>query len=220
MDERPLDDPRVSELLDELLDSEWTYVGEARHLVDPDDTDLLLRLSQECDRRLESRDAKAGRDRLHRVRGKLKTAAVLNEHLPMTPLEKLTSRPTRTPGRRKRIKRNSTGVALPGYEAYHDRLTQWMEQNGLSQSLMAQRLSVDPSYLSRAIRGERKNRDLFLKIETLTGIAAPLVVDGELIEAGGPGGSDDPDDAGNPDQAGGEDQQHTLAFNDDFDKVH
>lgn len=206
--ERP-DDQRVSRILDELEEARWTYLGDVRHLVDPDDSELLEKLADACDRRLESALTAERRERLGRIRKRLRTAAALNEYLPIVPIEELLPRlggeagAAAGPGPKKRTKRGHTAAPVPGFEAYHARVTRWIDEKGLNQSTLAQHLEVDPSYLSRAIRGERKNRGLFLKIEELTGIAVPFVAeddedpnpDADLQAGSGAdeGGNSDPD---------------------------
>lgn len=186
--DRPDDDRSVSRILDELEEAQWTHLGEVRQLADPGDSALLARLAEECDRRILSLEAGERRERLTRICRRLRTEAALNEYLPIVSIEDLLPRPGEGsvaflgPVRRRRTKRANTGSPLPGFEAYHSRVSRWIDEKGLSQSSLAKHLDVDPSYLSRAIRGERKNRDLFLKIEELTGIAAPFVPAGE--EAG------------------------------------
>lgn len=186
--ERP-DHDRVSRILDELEEARWTHVGEVRDLVDPGDSELLKKLADECERRLASAVPAERRDRLRRMGKRLRTTAALNEVLPVLPLDELLPRPGEEgqafgggfigPGGRRRTRRGHTSPPVPGFEAYHTRVTRWIEEKGLSQSSLAQHLGVDPSYLSRAIRGERRNRQLFLKIEELTGVAAPFVPDSD-----------------------------------------
>jgi hypothetical protein len=193
--DRPDDDRSVSRILDELEEAHWTHLGEVRHLADPGDCELLAKLAEECEARIESLEAGKRRERLRRICRRLRAESALNEVLPIVPVEDLLPRPGEgtqafgRPGRRRRPKRAATGSPMPGFEAYHARVTRWIDEKGLSQSSLAKHLDLDPSYLSRAIRGERKNRDLFLKIEELTGIAAPFVAAGE--EAGT---EPDPDD--------------------------
>lgn len=171
----------VAEILDALLDASWQHVGEVRKLVHPSDTEVLRRLVEECDQRLERTGESPQRDRLRQVRRKLYTTAELNKYLPMVPAEDL-ARPSRRPrlasgpGAR-RPRSLGTGPLAPGFEAYHGKITGWLEEKGLSQNGLADYLDVEPSYLSRVIRGERKSPEIYQRLENLTGIASPYLTE-------------------------------------------
>lgn len=185
-------DLTVPEILDLLEQKVWAHVGEVKNLVHPSDTERLAELITACDRRLGEVESGPRRERLQLARKRLHATAKLNEVLPMPVFEEV---PSSSPRKRKRPRRLSSAAAMPGFEAYHGKIMAWLDKKHFSQSSLAQFLEVDPSYLSRAIRGERQNRDLFLKIEELTEISAPP-------EDSDPEDSDpedgDPEDSGEP----------------------
>lgn len=164
----------VPEILDALVATTWSYVGDVEHLVHPSETMLLRLLVHLADERLAALEPGARRERLQEVRAKLFATAELNEVLPMVEAERF-GKPFRTAGALPQLRisrRPKRRAVLAGFEAYHDRLTTWLAENDLTQHALARILEVDPSYLSRAIRGERKSLKLFAKIERHTGIAA------------------------------------------------